>query len=396
MASGSSGPYPWEADSGYSWDAVPQAMHRDDSPAGSGSEDDEEVLTPDIAGQRLLDYLEQSHASGIMSAKSVCTIAYWGFHAGLACLEDVALSPESSTGNFQKKLKKLWHIDDSESYVVEVPAQLRHDGRRGTHSLRTFAPHDLLAADLLSENIPAMIASTTLPPNYKDHAVVKAGEEKGVPAVPLALYLDGVRFGKSNQSVLGISVQNMLSGRRYLCVALRKSLYCGCGCKGWCTLAAIYAFLSWSFRCMAQGFFPDCRHDFRPLDATRAAKAGTALGWVGALLQIRADWAEWANSIGVFPWSHNSAPCLLCKQDRKAMLEGVFKRRFTVPLKTWQDYDESCQACEHRIEAIPPRQVPLLAKALISDARKEGNRGQVQGSNEKTITPRSPPKRSQS
>ena len=277
--------YSWDTPTGYSWDEQPDTT-RGGSSAGSDSEYEAE-LTSEVAGENLLNFLEESHASGRLTAKAVCTIAWWGFHAGIATLEKIAVNPSSGTGNFQRKLAKVWEIDDTETYTVEVAAELRHHCSRGPHQLRTFPPHEVLHRDIIPTELPDQIAATTLPPNYYDHIVTKKGQEQNIPVVPLSLYLDGVRVGKGSQAVLGITIHNLLTGQRYLIAAIRKSLQCSCGCKGWCTMAPVFAWLSWSLHVMADGVFPSLRHDDTELDAKRRAKSTEPLGWLGAIVQIR-------------------------------------------------------------------------------------------------------------
>ena len=215
-----------------------------------------------MASHYLLSYLEELHASGRLTAKAVCTISFWGHLAGLDCLEKLALNPKSHSGNFQRHLTKIWNLNDQRCYKVAVPAELRHSGDRGTHSLQTLPIHELKQNDdVVTEDMEQKLKDSKLAPNYASHPIVQEGAEKGIPVIPLSFYLDGVRVGKGSQSVLGFSFQNLLSGKRCLVTALRKSLLCQCGCKGCCTLAAVYSFLSWCLHCMRLGVFPDKRHE---------------------------------------------------------------------------------------------------------------------------------------
>ena len=103
--------------------------------------------------------------------------------------------------------------------------------------------------------------------------------------------------------VLGIWLVNFLTGERFLLVVLRKKLWCTCGCRGWCTLFPIFAFIIWSLRAMAAKLHPTERHDFEPwneLDGERSARAGQPLGARWCCLWLAGDWCEYAHTLG-FP-----------------------------------------------------------------------------------------------
>eukprot|EP00969_Alexandrium_andersonii_P182659 8071208-Alexandrium_andersonii.AAC.1 len=68
------------------------------------------------------------------------------------------------------------------------------------------------------------------------------------------------------------------------------------------------------------GTHPEMRHDGTPFqgsDSERQACAGQPLGWRGALLFVKGDWAEFSHSLGFASWSHGTHPCLLCKTTRE-------------------------------------------------------------------------------
>ena len=57
------------------------------------------------------------------------------------------------------------------------------------------------------------------PPIYSEHVVVK--RNPGRPVIPLAFYLDGVRFGV-RQTTLGVWLVNLVTNRRQLVCNLRR------------------------------------------------------------------------------------------------------------------------------------------------------------------------------
>ena len=70
-------------------------------------------------------------------------------------------------------------------------------------------------------------------------------------------------------------------------------MFCRCGCKGWCTVFIVCYFLLWGARALKLGRFPEQLLDGTILDDShgeRGVKAGTALGFMGALIYFMADW----------------------------------------------------------------------------------------------------------
>eukprot|EP00959_Pyramimonas_sp_CCMP1952_P332137 6954662-Pyramimonas_sp.AAC.1 len=73
-------------------------------------------------------------------------------------------------------------------------------------------------------------------PVYADNPTVRQAYADGLQRpLPPAFYLDGVQYqaqaaGRAD-TVLGLWVINMLSGRRHLVSALKGLDQCGCGCR---------------------------------------------------------------------------------------------------------------------------------------------------------------------
>ena len=124
--------------------------------------------------------------------------------------------------------------------------------------------------------------------DYNDHPVVRRSVR---PVLPLSLYFDGPPYTK-NDGFLGFFVYNHISNLRHLCVLLRKSDLCRCGCKGWCTLFVVMFFLHHCFESLAEGRFFQHRHDraaWLDSDVFSASVAGDLMAVVGALLNIKGD-----------------------------------------------------------------------------------------------------------
>ena len=100
----------------------------------------------------------------------------------------------------------------------------------------------------------------------------------------------------------------------------------------------------------------------------------------GALLQIRADWAEMTSRFGVANWSTAAHPFYLCTCNRTSMVDRqnlTHNAQGASPLRTEQGYDEACSGCEIQVptDALSPEQWAALLDSLSMDLRKEGSKG---------------------
>jgi hypothetical protein len=121
--------------------------------------------------------------------------------------------------------------------------------------------------------------------------------------IALGIHYDGVQYTAGMRAGGSKSIQvaslNVLSAskeenrqRRLPLMVLRKSRFCGCGCGGFDTLQSVFEVVAWSFRCLADGVAPSCRHDGSPFTASDKCiriQPGTALPRAG-LVQVRGDW----------------------------------------------------------------------------------------------------------
>jgi hypothetical protein len=89
----------------------------------------------------------------------------------------------------------------------------------------------------------------------------------------------------------------------------------------------MFAALKWSFDCLAQGTWPTKSHSggWAATGSSEAAAgkqpvrprlAGTPLGFHGALLHVKGDWAEFAHTLGFADWNSELFCCLFCKATR--------------------------------------------------------------------------------
>ena len=222
------------------------------------------------------------------------------------------------------------------------------------HKLAVLPMHEAVAEEAagipgFAQRLYELSSNNEWGSDYYNHPVVIANPGEAV--YPMSIYLDSVNHSKVD-SVCGITIQNMVSGTRHLCVVLRKSRLCRCGCRGWCSMHSVWSCLHWSIAALESGQFPERRHDGVPwleTDEARESLAGKPLGIKGAVVQIKADWGEFGKSLGFFNWSHNLRPCPFCSCSKRTMLANI--KRWTVVdapemLSSPDTYDAECALCE--------------------------------------------------
>ena len=148
---------------------------------------------------------------------------------------------------------------------------------------------------------------------------MRTPDPHGKPIFPIALYMDGVRFTKTiapghMDSLMNLSVYNLMTKRRHFLGMIRQSEFCRCSCAGWCTLYPVMSFLAWSFKHALSGERPRCRHDGSPFPAgdplAIAAEAQPHLSSRFVLAQVKADWAEHCSALGFPTWASLNSYCL--------------------------------------------------------------------------------------
>lgn len=146
--------------------------------------------------------------------------------------------------------------------------------------------------------------------------------EGAVNVVLIRLYADAAPLSKSSggESFYVFSWTDLATNERFLITVIRGQQLCkACGCRGRCTLYAIYQVIHWSLLHLMRKVHPSRRHDNRPLDPTRASKAGQPLPRAGRVGEFGADWQELAKSLGVKPHNTIDCPCLKCNCDMMNM-----------------------------------------------------------------------------
>ncbi len=213
---------------------------------------------------------------------------------------------------------------------------------------------------------------------YRNHPVVRANP--GEPVLPLALYVDGMPFTK-NDGMVAFYMYSLISGARYLIAILRKSHMCQCGCRHWSSHLPMLHFIHWSLATMAEGVFPRFRPDGSPwvaADGARFTMAGQPLAARGALVMVKGDWAEFAQTFGFASWASTLAPCMACKCTATTMYDVTRVSLLSLPWSsvTSADYDLACSACERHVVVSAPQHRTLRA-ILRYDKRRSGAGGRA-------------------
>ena len=194
----------------------------------------------------------------------------------------------------------------------------------------TVSLHEAIAKEVASTpNLLADSRAQAWPRSYTDNAVVQKALADGVePPLPLALYLDGVRY-TSNQpgrtdSILGIWGYTLQTHRRHLLTSVRLRDLCKCGCKGWCTLHPLMKSIAWSMKALCSGQRPLHRHDQYAdvVDddlAELSGEHGSELGFRAVVLWLKGDWAEASHSLGLPSVVSKHCPCVFCLSDLAGM-----------------------------------------------------------------------------
>ena len=182
------------------------------------------------------------------------------------------------------------------------------------------------------------------------------------------IYVDGFPLTKTD-SVCGFWFGNRMSGRRMPVALLRQSELCRCGCRGWCSLYALFSYLTWTLLCCAEGRYPLERHDSSPwteLDHVRESLASKALLFTLAIVMIRCDWKEMCETLGFPTWASTEHPCLSCFATKRdwCQYEQIEIDKLPWPEVHMHDYFLACDRCEIEI-VIEALIVPLVEQSTM-------------------------------
>ena len=197
----------------------------------------------------------------------------------------------------------MYYIKTRMYYLHAVAAFSRTSAGVKRVNVPTKLAHECLAEELVGnadalELLEKAKRDGDLPPSYFDHPIVQQHADDGEPVWPLALYIDGIQL-QDREGVIAVFIYCVITGVRHLLGLFKKHELCRCGCRGFCSLAPLWAMAHWSLVCCARNEWPANRHDellWDVFDNVRRAMAGSALGLFAALIFVKSDMGEWPNT----------------------------------------------------------------------------------------------------
>jgi hypothetical protein len=310
------------------------------------------------------------------------------FEFGMVEAGPYASKPGGQASHYSRVLKDALGYRSDSQVLYELPdnpCKLSGVMGRSTAGLIVIPAHEAFdeqasaeEADLRSR-LRSAKENNGLPRCYYDHPVVTAHPEEDVMLG--GLFVDGVAYANTD-GVIGFWLVCLLTGRRHLLAALRKRRLCGCGCRGWCTLYAIFVFLSWSLEAMAEKVHPSERHDrrpWRPLDLARSLRAGAAMVFRLALLYIKCDWADLASSFGLPAHNDGIRPCFRCNCHEGNMHDTEGSSAIGLPWRENEDgdYEAACVRCEIRVRISQAEHTHVCTLLSDFDKRSGGALGRA-------------------
>jgi len=221
------------------------------------------------------------------------------------------------------------------------------------------------------------VGSGSLPRRYYRHSRV-VGAAAGEFVAPYGIFIDGAKY-KRGDSVVAIWFFSLITRLRHLIVVIKKAQVCKCACRGWCTWHRAFVYLAWAMEAMQRGVFPERRHDGTEWDDgdPNAALAGTRMVHPCVCIYFKADWGEYAPTIGLPAWSAALYPCKDCHVDQEQLchVDRSCADQFPFTRTTGDDYEAACRLCERRVVIVNRAAHIRIVANLFFDKRDHGNAG---------------------
>ncbi len=149
--------------------------------------------------------------------------------------------------------------------------------------------------------------------------------------------------------MVAVTCYNLRTSKRHLLYTLSKRELCRCGCRGWCSLYAVFSHLAWGMKAATDGQRPafTCVGQTWEPTSVYAALGGQKLTNRFVLVQLKADWAEYCHTVGFPTWQSYHVPCFMCSATRDDLFNFD---DITAEETPWGSprlsYEESCRKCE--------------------------------------------------
>ena len=335
------------------------------------------------AGKHLVNLVLDLVYVGKLSAKDACLLCYWAHRAGATeRVGRIGFHPGAQSGQYQRHLDTVLETKmRAEWNTVAVPVHHKHDASRQVRQVPVLLPYDEILTEIeasptFAANLRDAVDDNELPDAYLTHPG-RQGHKDGKLDVPIGLFVDAVPT-INRDSTIGFFAYNIITKRRFLCAVLRKRNLCHCGCRGWCSYWAIWNFLTWAFTAFGRGVFPERKHDGSAWPhGLHSDRAGQPMPCRGLLVQIKADWAEWASTLGLTGHKTLLYPCVCCFATQSDWFDVDDLEFGQLPWAETSatDYSEACDLCEIPVTLANRQAHARVRGRLAFDRRKDGLRG---------------------
>ena len=343
--------------------------HFSDTDSDSSSGDDAEVAAENFA-DILVDMVRRRE----VSSHRACVLSHYATGGGLiGSARSLVKAPgDKGTGHYKRHFERQVGDESSEfDYIFKVPGHNIHTRVRGPVTVVGYCAHEMLRAEWESDShdvefVRRLDRNTFFPQVYWDHPLTDV--EGKCRAVPGSIFIDGVPYSNVD-GVVGVWIHSNISKKRHLLLSIRKRLFCRCGCRGWCTMHAVFLWLAWTLKCLVDGWMPEERHDGEPWldsDAGRAILGGSSLGGRLCCTYRKCDWMEVATTYGFHSHSHSIRPCFTCNCHPGNMhsYEGISALALPWLPNELGDYEAACSRAERFAVLETPQQRDRLAALL--------------------------------
>ena len=194
---------------------------------------------PTAAMEMYLEALLSLYYKSKILAERITTLCYWNMKMGLG--GDIAkLAKRPGSGDYQEHLDEVlgFGMVRSHLYKFKVPGHRRYALTRAPVEIQALPVHEAFDNHIKEQGDSIRVAlelaklNKSLPPTYFKHPVVKAHPLE--PVYAYNIFIDAVKYTNSD-SVTGVWLMCLLTGKRFLSMLIRKRCLCQCGCRCWCT-----------------------------------------------------------------------------------------------------------------------------------------------------------------
>ena len=167
---------------------------------------DYENVTPEMAGQRLADYIIYLKSNHTLTAVQTCILSYWAHRAGSCGLvSKLAFAPNKHSSHYSRHYDFVVGFDRSKYYDLDLPQSLRMSATRALEPVSTLPVQDAfqkLVANYRDarESLNEGLLAGHVPPSYNQHPVTLAASADEI-VLPLVLYVDGVNITRRDGCV---------------------------------------------------------------------------------------------------------------------------------------------------------------------------------------------------